>query len=224
MALTLLYTNSVLNGQTILGVAQTAPFSGWSYSNFLCSVLPFFLVALLLYCNQLFLKKEAAARTIILTTPISIKQYYTVRSLAILFSYIIFCCLTILYSFYFYGSVFHFYHFTDFLYPIFLVLVAPAIFFYSLGLLIGRYHNQLLYILAVIVFTLGMLPPFNHSGALLCKLFMNSYPYSIAVNSFGERPFEIPLDFLISRFLWIGFGITLYILALNQLNKKIERN
>lgn len=56
-----LYSHEIMRGDIILGISNTAPFSGWSYGTYLAKVLPILLVTLLFL--YLFFIKTGKERT-----------------------------------------------------------------------------------------------------------------------------------------------------------------
>ena len=66
LSLTLLFYGwQVLNRVTVLGVSHTAPFSAWSFGDYLCRLLPFLWIGTLLFLT--FFTSPAARRAAVLT-------------------------------------------------------------------------------------------------------------------------------------------------------------
>ena len=57
LLITAFYSYQTMSGEIILGIADTAPFSGWSYGVYLAKVLPLLLVSLLFFISFLYLRK-----------------------------------------------------------------------------------------------------------------------------------------------------------------------
>ncbi len=225
LALTLAFAYYVLSTQTILGAAYTAPFSQWSFSSFVCRVVPFLMVFVLFFCTYVYSKKEMAVRAITLTTPLSVPQYYFSRIVAIAVAYLITVVLVLGLSFGFYAVVFRFYNFADFVRPVLLFLVAPSIFLLGLGMAGGALSNGLQYVLILLTFLLGMwdVAPLGAAG-LFSKAFVDTYPLQLLADASGEVPFLIPAGLTASRYVWGALGLALLGLVCFGRRQKYERS
>jgi hypothetical protein len=207
-----LFTYHVLSNDVILGTAYTAPFSKWSYSAFICNMNPFLLILLLFFCTYVFSKKELAVRKITMATPISESLYYVLKGTAILIAYTITAVVVILMSFIFYALIFQFYGFDDFIAPILLFLIPPAIFVFGIGMLLGSINELLLFIFMPLVYicsSIAFMPPmwFN----LFCQGFAEYYPQFIKTNAKGEVPFLLPAGMAASRIIFVMAGVALFV-------------
>ncbi len=176
--LTLVFSYYVLRNHTILGTAYTAPFSRWSYASFLSSVVPFLIVSIIFFCTYVFSKQELAVRTITLSTPLSMTTYYITKGIAIWLAFSFTSILVIGLSFAFYAYGFKFYNYADFLQPILLVLIPPALFFFGFGMLAGLINNGWQYVLIVLAFIFGNLnySPIPGYGEVFSIAFFENYP------------------------------------------------
>ncbi|MDE7243516.1 MAG: hypothetical protein K2O18_06010 [Oscillospiraceae bacterium] len=51
------YSHWLMNGEVIAGIANTAPFSPWSFGYYLAKILPLLMLALLFFISFLYSKK-----------------------------------------------------------------------------------------------------------------------------------------------------------------------
>jgi hypothetical protein len=219
---TLSFAYYILSNYTILGSINTAPFSEWSFADYLCRVFPFLLIILLFYETYIFGQKEKSVRTITLTTPISMRDYFAVKTAAIFLAWLPAVVLVIGLGFGFYAFVFQKYEFIYLVVPALLVLLPPAIFIYGLGLAAGSVHNNLLYLISISFFFISVtgfsLLPAGLS--LFSSGWIQTYPLSIHASSTGEIPFRLALDYVLSRFIWIFLGAFLAYMVSHKNNKK----
>ncbi|OPJ64629.1 hypothetical protein [Clostridium oryzae] len=222
---TLAFSYYVLRYSTILGVSNTAPFSKWSYSDFLCQVSIFSMVSMMFFCTYVFSKKEISVRTITLATPLSITQYYLLKAAAIMFSYIITTMSVIVLSFIFYAKILHFYDYVAFVEPIFLFTIPPAIFLLGLSMFLGRINTVFQYILIALIFIIGntSLNLFGYIG-IVNTGFIVDYSMKLSDKTKGELIFSLPWGFYISRFIWILIGIVLFVIVCRLTNRKRGQN
>lgn len=221
---TLCFAYYVLSNYTILGSINTAPFSEWSYAEYLGRVMPFLLVILLFFETSIFSQKEKAVRYITLTTPLSIRDYFMVKTAAIILAWLPTAVLVIGLGFGFYAVVFQMYDFNYLLIPSLLILLPPAVFIYGVGLIAGAYHNNLIYFAAVTFFLIGItgfsiLPA---GWSLFSSNWIQTYPLSLPSSASGDIPFQLPIDFLSARFFWILIGTVLTMAATWKTNHKKE--
>lgn len=218
---TILFTYHILTNNVILGTGDTAPFSKWSYSKFICEINPFLLIILLFFCTYTFSKKEFRVRTITMTTPMSTAKYYLIKGASIFFAYAITAAVTIGLSLIFYALVFKFYSFQDFIVPILLFLLPPAIFIFGLAMVLGSINEFLIFILMPVVYFIGNV---NYKIPLeldlFCNNFIENYLFSIKINLLGDVPFLIPGSMIISRLTFIAIGILLFAYLCIISNKK----
>lgn len=154
----LFYGWQVLNRVTILGVSHMAPFSAWSFGDYLCRMLPFLWIGTLLFLT--FFTSKKARRVSVLTdaAPADPRRYAFVRCAAVLTGtgILALCCLGE--AALFYGMYFGWYGWTDLAVPALITLVPPLIFALGSGWLLGRIRNWLLYLLMFLPFICRALP------------------------------------------------------------------
>lgn len=196
------------------GTDGTAPFSKWTYSEFLSLMGPFLSVVLILLCMSVFSEKEVAVRKIIFSAPLSETKYYLLKTSAIIAAFVLVASLPILLSFAYYAYYFNFYDYAEFLLPLLLFLLPSQVFVLGLALAAGRINSILLYPLLPLMLFLGF---FNPRFPAWVDLFGNnflSWPlrWYLGVME-GPIPYTLPEDFLYSRLAFAFMGIFLLVLA-----------
>ena len=223
LVITGLFAYYVLSQKVILGTAYTAPFSQWSYSAYLCEMVPFLLVILLFFCTYVVSRRELRVRTITFSTPLPVFRYYLYKAAAILSGVLISGLLVIGFSFLFYILVFDYSDFAAFVGPVFLFLFPPLIFVFGLGMLLGSLNEMFLYVLIPFTFVLGNL---GVSLPVWLDLFGRSIPdrqpFTLEAAASGDVPFILPAGFWQSRLFWMVSGLALFGLMIFFENKKIQ--
>ena len=196
------------------GKDGTAPFSKWTYSEFLSLIGPFLSVMLVLLCMSVFSEKEVAVRKIIFSAPLSETKYYLLKASAITAVFVFAASLPILLSFAYYAYYFNFYAYAEFMLPVLFFLLPSQVFVLGFALAVGRINSRLLYPLLPLVFFLGF---FNPRLPVWVDLFGNnflSWPlrWYLGVME-GPIPYTLPVDFLYSRLAFAFMGIFLLVLA-----------
>lgn len=197
-----------------VGTDGTAPFSKWTYSEFLSLIGPFLSVILVLLCMSVFSEKEAAVRKIIFSAPLSETKYYLLKASAITAVFLFAASLPILLSFAYYAHYFNFYAYAEFVQPLLLFLLPSQVFVLGLALAAGRINSRLLYPLLPLVLFLGF---FNPRFPVWVDIFGNnflSWPlrWYLGVME-GPIPYTLPVDFLYSRLIFLFMGVALLALA-----------
>lgn len=109
------------------GKDGTAPFSKWTYSQFLTSIGPLLSSILVLLCVSVFSEKEIAVKKIIFSAPLSESKYYLLKASAITAVLVFIASVPILLSFAYYAYYFNFYVYAEFLPPILLFLLPSQV-------------------------------------------------------------------------------------------------
>ena len=86
----------------------------------------------------MFSEKERAVRRIVLSTPITNAGYLGIKTAAIAAAFVLTAGLMVAGSFVFYGRQFGFFAFGDFLHPLVVFLLPPAVFILGLSLAAGH--------------------------------------------------------------------------------------
>ncbi len=211
LVVTLVYAYQLLDSEVILGIANTAPFSPWSYAWYLSKCLPLLLVTLCFFVSALYSKKEKKVQVLINTTPADLRLYRLVRCLTMLCGLLILILAVIVPSFVFYSQVFKFNRFMELLLPMGISLLPPIIFVMGLSLFSGKYSTVLQYALVLAVLLAGV--ALGSGFDLLGTNFYTQYPLSLDLGMNGEPGFVLPLSFLLQRLVLTLLGLGLWIFA-----------
>jgi ABC-type multidrug transport system permease subunit len=215
LLLVLLISYDALNRLIIGGTYGTAPYSQVSYAQFLVLMNGFLIAILMLWCGGVFSERERAVRRIVLSTPISHAGYIAIKVAAIAGAFLLMAGLTVAASFVFYGRQFGFFAFHEFINPLAVFLLPPAVFAIGLSMAAGRLHSRLPYGLIPLVFFGGLL---NLGLPLWLDVtgntFLFNYP-KILMRTFGtgEMIYYLPGSFLATRAALILAGIGLLVWA-----------
>jgi len=205
LAVTVLYSYLVMDSEIVLGVANTAPFSGWSYGAFLADVLPLLLITMLFFITFLYSQNEKKVQTITDATPVNPANYNLIRYASIMVGFLIISLAAIAVSFVFYAAVFHFTDFGVFLAQILFVLIPAMLFTLGIGIVLGNVQPVFVYALIPVVLLLTFLP-LPDSFNLLGGSFFSSYPATLGI---VEPSFSIPFHVLTARVLLAVIGAVL---------------
>ena len=154
----LLYGAFVLHAVTILGVARTAPFSPWSFGDFLSRMLPLLWIGMLFALT--FYTSPQARRSAVLTdaAPMPPRQYALARCAAALTGGVLLSLLCMVEAAVFYGRMFRWYRWGSLLLPALVTLLPALVFALGSGWLLGRLRPWLVYVWMAVPFLLAALP------------------------------------------------------------------
>lgn len=173
------YSYLVMEGETIRGISNTAPFSPWSFGVYLAKILPLLLASLLFFVS--FLYSRQAERVNVLTDAARIRQscYRMARYGAIATAFLLVALVPVAYAFWLYGATFHFSAFHTLMPPLFFVLLPPFFLVMGLGCFAGRFHPAAIYGLIPVVLLLGLLPFPGYMDPYGAG-FLSAYPASLS--------------------------------------------
>ncbi len=158
MAALLFYGWQVLSGVTILGVSHTAPFSPWSFGDYLSRMLPLLWIGILFFLT--FFTSPGARRTAVLTaaTPVTSRAYALARCAAALTGGALLVLLCMGEAAVFYGRMFGWYNWGSLVLPSLVTLLPPLVFALGSGWQMGQRRHCLLYVWMAVPFLLIALP------------------------------------------------------------------
>ncbi|WP_125152636.1 hypothetical protein [Clostridium rectalis] len=203
-----LYSYEIMRGQIILGIANTAPFSGWSYGTYLAKVLPILLVTLLFFVSFFYQKQEKGVQVLTKATPIDPFKFQVIRFVTIIVGFGLISSVPIIYSFLFYAVNFNYTNFSAFLVPIIITLLPAMLFTLGLGTFGGQYHQGVVFVLMAGVVLLSLIP-LPYSMDLFGGNFFTKYPESLQV---VEPVFSIPLSVVIGKVIYGVTGLLMMLL------------
>ena len=184
----LLYGVFVLHAVTILGVAHTAPFSPWSFGDYLSRMMPLLWLGMLFFLT--FYTSPQARRAAILmdATPIPPKQYALARCAAALTGGALLTLLCMVEAAVFYGRMFHWYSWGSLLLPALVTLLPTLVFALGSGWLAGQIRPWLVYVWMAVPFLLAALPLPDALG-LWNGSFFTAYP--LTLETLGRQSFTV---------------------------------
>ncbi len=199
------YSITVLTGETILGAAGTAPYSGWSFGAFLSAVMPMAMLTVLLSLSGYYSKKEKRAEILLSATPMKSSGLTLIRAGAITVCFVIICAVIFSAAVWFYISAFG--RFADFALPSALVILPCYLIVLGIGLNIGRLRPAALYAFIPLLFAVSSLNLgcFDFFGGG----YFTSYPFTLSVDASGEPPFAVGNMFIAARFVYAAVGTAL---------------
>lgn len=203
LAVSLAYGWLTLTSVTVLGTANTAPFSPWSFGEYLSRLLPMICLGELFFLSFFTSRQEQRAAVITRATPVSQRKYAAVRCGAVLVgtAVLALCIVGLCWGFYF--RLFGWTGFMDLLAPLVLTLLPAVVFCLGCGWTLGRIHPTLVYGLMAAVFLLSW-APLPQALDLSLSSFFTSYP--IALNML-DPAFSVPGSVLCGRAVWFLVGI-----------------
>ena len=154
----LFYGSQVFLGQTLLGVAHTAPFSPWSFGLYLSRLLPLLWVGELFFL--LYFTAGHARRVAVLTaaTPVDPRRYARTRCAAALTASAVLAGLAVLLPAILYSLLFGFSRWGTLVLPALVTLLPPMLLALGSGWLLGQIRSWLLYLWMLVPFLLAALP------------------------------------------------------------------
>ncbi len=215
----LLYAWFLLSSETILGVSDTAPFSGWSFGTYLGStVLISMLISLFLLANAY---SERQKRVEILTdvTGFPTKHRMLVKS-GIIGGYflvlnLLFLILGCVFLMIFFGRI----HLITYLAE-YLLISLPCLFvILGMGNCLGRIHRNLICLFMGAILILDFVAPtlsVDANGAHYYK----AMSAALETMNGQETPFVWKASYLLSRLAYLLVGIATWVISLNRLEKK----
>lgn len=210
IVVTALYSYRIMEGDIILGVANTAPFSGWSYGTYMAKLLPILLISLLFFISFfLYSGKERAVQVLTDATSVNTLKFRLLRYGAIVIAFVLITLVPLGYSMWFYGNTFGYTSFGSLFAPALLTLLPALLFVLGLGLLAGLIHPALVFALIPIVLLLGYLPL-----PIACDLygfrFFSGYPVSLGT---VEPAFTVSAAVWIGKSIYVITGIIMIVIA-----------
>jgi len=213
-ALTLWYGYQILKGDVLLGIANTAPFSPWSFGFYLSSLLPLLAAILLFFIAFLSSKQEILTRALTDSSPAPSGWYRFVRCAAIFVGVFLMTTACFLMGFLFLGCLFRFENLSagKWVGPSALVLFPSLIFVAGLGVMAGNWKSWAVYGLIGGVFLAGVVTV-PDCLALIPTAFFGDYPKSLGEL---EPNFSVPVPMIVSRTVYCVLGILMMIAGLKK--------
>lgn len=205
LAVTLFYGWMQLTGEIILGVANTAPFSPWSYGAYLAALTPLLCLGELFFLTFFVSAQERRVARLTDATPVDRRRYALTRCAAVLTGSLLLTGAAAALGLVFYARFFGVSPSPGLLPPALLTLLPTAVFSLGLGWRLGQRRPALVYaaMAAVVVLCALPLPP-----ALDFSLaaFFESQPRALGAL---DPAFAVPPAVLAGRATYLAAGALL---------------
>ena len=201
----LFYGWQVLSSETILGVSHTAPFSPWSFGDYLSRMLPLLWIGALFFLT--FFTAGRAQRAAVLTdaTQVSPRRYALARCAAALTGTVLLALACLAEGAVFYGRYFGWYAWGTLLFPALAALAPPLVFALGSGWLLGRCRAWLVY-LWMLVPLVCMALPLPEALWLWNGRFFTTYPLSLGSL---DPAFVLPPAVVAAQCVLLAAGVAL---------------
>lgn len=219
LVISMVYGWLTLTTATILGTANTAPFSPWSFGEYLSRLLPMICLGELFFLSFFTSRQEQRVAAITQATPVHRRKYAAVRCGAVLVGTAVLALFIVGLCWGFYIHLFHFAGFAEFLAPLLLTLFPAAVFCLGLGWALGRVHPALVYVLMAAVFLLSWAPLPQALGFSLGSFFTD-YPRTLGVL---DPSFSVPASVLCGRAAYLFAGGAAFLWSQGQQDGHKER-
>lgn len=205
LAVLLFYGWQILSGKTLLGVAHTAPFSPWSFGDYLSRMVPLLWVGALFFLT--FFTSASEKRTAVLTsaTPVKPSSYALARYAAALVSTLLLTIAVLALAGFFYGKYFGWYSWGGFILPTLITLLPVLLFALGSGWLLGNLRPWLVYVWMLVPFLLGALP-LPQALSIWNGSFFTSYPLKLGIL---DPSFSLPTGVLCVQIVTLLLGVVL---------------
>ena len=198
----LAYDAMVLESATILGVSHTAPFSPWSFGDYLSRMLPLLWVGASFFLT--FFTSGRARRAMALTdaAPMDARRYAWARCAAALAGTALMALCCLLEAAVFYGRYFGWYAWGSLLLPALATLAPTLVFALGCGWLLARIRPWLLYPWMLLPFAVSALPLPEALGLWNGSLF-TALPLTLGTL---DPAFTLPASAVIAQLVLLACG------------------
>lgn len=202
--ITLFYGWQVLSSITILGVSHTAPFSPWSFGDYLSRMVTILWIGALFFLT--FFTSAKARRVAVLTdaAPVIPRRYAMTQCAAAMVGTGLLAIVCLAEAALFYIRCFGWYEFGELLAPALITLLPPLVFALGSGWFLGQIKAQLIYVWMIVPFVCMALPLPDALG-ILNGSFFTEYPLSLGTL---DPDFSIPVSVISVQgaLLTVGFA------------------
>ena len=203
----LFYGWQVLSNATILGVSHTAPFSAWSFGDYLSRMLPLLWIGVLFFLT--FFTSAKARRAAVLTdaTQTSPRRYALARCSAAHMGTVLLTLACLVEAAVFYGRYFGWYAWGELLVPTIVTLIPALVFALGSGWLLGRIRPWLIYVWMAVPFACMALP-LPKTLSLWNGSFFTNYPLTLGIL---DPAFSLPVSVVLAQCGLLLCGIALLV-------------
>ena len=209
--LILIYGWQVLKNVTILGVSFTAPFSAWSFGDYVSRMTVFLWIGTLILLSFYHSKEEKRREGIFAATSLKPCVHELLRCGAVLTAAIILVILTILPAVIFYGNAFQLYPFGMIALVSLITLLPVVVFALGSGKLLAHAGRPFLFLWMIVPFVLKALNLPEAFGLFNGSLFADR-PLALGVL---DPEFSLPAGTVIAQCMVFMLGLAL-VLAKKQ--------
>lgn len=202
LLITLFYGYLTFTSSTILGAANTAPFSPWSFGDYLSRLLPVLCLGELFLLSFFTSPQERRAAVLTRAAPVSPGAYAAVRLGAVLLGTAALALGAVGLCWGLYAGLFRWTEFSTLLAPLLLTLVPAAVFCLGVGWALGQLHPALVYGLMAAVLLLSW-APLPEALSFSLEGFFTGYPRSLGT---VDPAFSIPVSALWGRGVYCLLG------------------
>lgn len=195
----------VLTTGTIRGTAHTAPFSPWSFGEYLSRMLPLLCMGELCMVSVFTSRQEQMARPLTQAAPIHPRRYARLRQGAVAeASLLLYLCAAGLAAFFF-AALFGWNSFGTLFAPLLLTMLPAMLFCLGLGWRLGQRAPALVWAaMGTVLLLCGL--PMPAWLAFSPQAFFAEYPLRLTEL---DPAFSVPGAFLAGRALWCALGAAL---------------
>ena len=201
----LFYGWQMLSRVTILGVSHTAPFSPWSFGDFLSRMVPLLWIGSLFFLTFFTSGKARRAAVLTDTAPMEPRRYALARGGAALAGTVLLALAVLAEAAVFYGWYFGWYGWMELIAPALVTLFPPLAFALGSGWLLGWVRPWLLYVWMPLPFALALLP-LPEVLELWNGSFFTQYPLTLGTL---DPSFAMPAAVLLVQCALLAAGIVL---------------
>ena len=201
------YGWQVLTSATILGVSHTAPFSAWSFGDYLSRMLPLLWIGVLFFLTFFTSAKARRAAVIIDATQTSPRRYALARCGAALSGTVLLALACLAEAAVFYGRYFGWYAWGELLVPTIVTLIPALVFALGSGWLLGRIRPWLIYVWMAVPFACMALP-LPKTLSLWNGSFFTNYPLTLGIL---DPAFSLPVSVVLAQCGLLLCGIALLV-------------
>ncbi len=204
-AIFLFYGWQVLQSVTVLGISHTAPFSAWSFGDYLSRMIPLLWIGALFFLT--FFTSPKARRAAILTdaTPAIPRRYRAARCAAALTGIFLLTFAILAEAALFYGLYFKWYAWGTLALPALITLVPSMLFVLGSGWFLGQFRPWLVYCWMPFPFLCRFLPLPDALG-IWNGSFFSEYPLSLGA---VDPAFRLPFSVLLPQCFLLISGVLL---------------
>lgn len=215
---TILCSWQLLTGTVILGIANTAPFSPWSFGYYLSSVAPFLCAIELFFITFFTSKNEQKVSVITSATSVNKNKYTLIRCISIAIGMVIIVLIVVALGILFYKTIFDIVPLQTLFLPTVLAIIPSLIFTMGAGWFLGRYSQIGIYVLLAVQLLVPYIPS-SQKLYITGIRFFSEYPINLGVL---DPTFKLEISYLISRLILLIVGTVLMATIVNfgEFNKE----